>query len=50
MTRPGDSGRERMEEMLRGEGDPRDDLWKWLAAACVMCMLGEIGVLLAFRT
>jgi len=33
-----------------GEGDRRDDLWRWLAAACVVCLLGEVGVLLAFRT
>jgi hypothetical protein len=33
-----------------GEGDRRDDLWKWLAAACVLCLLGEVGALLAFRT
>lgn len=33
-----------------GERQERDDLWKRLAAACVLCMLGEIGVLLAFRT
>lgn len=33
-----------------GEASDRDDLWKWLAAACVLCLLGEIGVLLAFRT
>ena len=33
-----------------GEGDRRDDLWKWLAAACVVCLLSEVGLLLAFRT
>jgi hypothetical protein len=27
-----------------------DDLWKWLAVACVLCILGEMSALLAFRT
>ncbi|MHC4398161.1 MAG: BatA domain-containing protein [Planctomycetota bacterium] len=33
-----------------GEGDRRDDAWKWLAVACVFCGLGELAALLAFRT
>jgi len=33
-----------------GEGDRRDDAWKWFAVACVVCMLGEVSLLLAFRT
>jgi hypothetical protein len=32
-----------------GEGDRRDDFWKWFAAACVVCMLCEIGAMLVFR-
>jgi len=32
------------------DDERRDDLWKWFVAACVLCMLGEIGALLAFRT
>lgn len=32
------------------EGRQRDDSWKWFAVACVACVLGEIGALLAFRT
>jgi len=32
-----------------GEGDRRDDFWKWFATACVLCMLGEIGAMLALR-
>ncbi len=30
--------------------DRRDDAWTWLAVACVVCLLSELGVLLAFRT
>jgi hypothetical protein len=26
------------------------DLWKWLVAGCVLCLLGELGALLGFRT
>ena len=33
-----------------GESEQRDDFWKWCAAACVACLLGEIAALLAFRT
>ena len=33
-----------------GEGDRRDDAWTWFAVACVLCMLGEVAALLAFRT
>ncbi|MGD0383035.1 MAG: BatA and WFA domain-containing protein [Thermoguttaceae bacterium] len=39
--------------VFRGAEDngPRhDDFWWWFAAACVVCMLGETSVLLAFRT
>jgi len=32
------------------EKDRRDDLWIWLAVACVVCLLGEMVSLLAFRT
>ena len=28
----------------------RDDFWKWLSVACVICMLGEIIALVSFRT
>jgi hypothetical protein len=30
-------------------GERRDDLWMWLASACVLCMIGEIGAMIAFR-
>lgn len=33
-----------------GVGDRFDDGGKWLAVACVLCMLLEIAALLAFRT
>jgi len=33
-----------------GAADRRDDAWKWFAVACVVCMLGEVAALLAFRT
>lgn len=30
---------------------PRDDdQWSWLAVACVLCMLGELGILRIFKT
>ncbi|MEN6459165.1 MAG: BatA and WFA domain-containing protein [Thermoguttaceae bacterium] len=32
------------------EGQSRDDFWKWFAMACVVCVVGEISMLLAFRT
>jgi hypothetical protein len=32
------------------EEDRRDDLWNWLAVACVVCLLGEMVSLVAFRT
>jgi hypothetical protein len=32
------------------EEDRRDDFWKWLAAACVVCLLGETVSLLVLRT
>jgi hypothetical protein len=31
------------------ENRQRDDDWKWLAVACVACVLGELGALVAFR-
>jgi hypothetical protein len=31
------------------ESDRRDDSWSWFAAACVACMLGEIGAMLGFK-
>lgn len=33
-----------------GTGDRRQDGWQWFAVACVVCMLGELAALLAFRT
>jgi hypothetical protein len=30
--------------------EPRDDVWTWLLAACVVCLLGELTALLTFRT
>jgi hypothetical protein len=32
------------------EDDRRDELWKWFAVACVVCVLGELTTLIAFRT
>jgi hypothetical protein len=32
------------------EEDRRDDFWKWLAAACVVCLLGETISLLVLRS
>ena len=43
-------GREMHYRGATGEGDRRDDLWKWFAVACVGCLLGELATLLAFRT
>ena len=33
-----------------GQHEEHDDFWKWFGVACVVCMLGELGSLLAFRT
>lgn len=27
----------------------RDDFWVWLAACCVLCMVGEVGTMIAFK-
>ncbi|MEN6451315.1 MAG: hypothetical protein ABFC96_12560, partial [Thermoguttaceae bacterium] len=32
------------------EGQNRDDIWKWFAVACVVCIMGEFSMLLGFRT
>jgi hypothetical protein len=32
-----------------GESERSDDAWKWFAAVCVACMIGEIGAMLAFK-
>jgi hypothetical protein len=32
------------------EEERRDDLWKWCAAVCAICVLGELTSLIAFRT
>jgi hypothetical protein len=32
------------------EGQSQDDFWKWFAAACAVCLLGETLGLLVFRT
>lgn len=32
------------------ESNPRDELWTWALAACVVCLLGELTALVAFRT
>ena len=32
------------------EQEERDDLWVWLAVACVVCLLGEVVALKMFRT
>ena len=30
-------------------GEHRDDLWIWLIVGCVLCMIGEVGTMIAFR-
>jgi hypothetical protein len=35
---------------VSGGGEERDDLWVWLAAACVLCGLVELVALRAYRT
>jgi hypothetical protein len=32
------------------EGEERDDLWSWLAVACIACVLVELLALRVFRT
>lgn len=32
-----------------GQGGSHDSLWIWLNLACVLCMLGELGVMILFR-
>jgi hypothetical protein len=32
------------------EGQSQDDFWKWFAAACAVCLLGEVLGLVVFRT
>jgi len=32
------------------ESRTRDDIWKWFAVACAICLLGEIVALASFRT
>ena len=34
---------------VAGDGQRRDDFWIWLTAACVLCMIGEVGTMIAFR-
>jgi hypothetical protein len=31
------------------DGQRREDFWKWLAVACIVCLLGETSALLIFR-
>jgi hypothetical protein len=31
------------------EGERRDDAWMWLAFACALCMIGEVGTMIGFR-
>jgi hypothetical protein len=31
------------------EGEHRDDMWMWIVASCVLCMIGEIGAMIVFR-
>lgn len=37
---------------FKGAGDepPRDQAWAWILVACAACMMGEFGVLKAFRS
>lgn len=44
------AGRATYYRSITGQGDRRDDAWKWFALACVVCILGELTALLAFRT
>ena len=30
-------------------GDRRSDFWIWFVVACVLCMIGEVGAMIAFR-
>jgi len=32
------------------EGEEKDQLWAWLAAGCLLCVLGELAALRLFRT
>jgi hypothetical protein len=44
------AGREIYYRSAAAEEEQRDDLWKWFAVACVVCGLGELISLMAFRT
>ena len=42
-------GRDVVYRGVSGDGDRRNDVWKWLAVACAVCLLGELVALLAFK-
>jgi hypothetical protein len=44
------AGREIYYRSAAAEEERRDDLWKWFAVACVVCVLGELTSLIGFRT
>ena len=44
------AGREVYYRSAAAEEERRDDLWKWFAVACVVCVLGELICLIGFRT
>jgi hypothetical protein len=44
------AGREVYYRSAAAEEERRDDLWKWFAVACVVCLLGELTSLMVFRT
>ena len=43
-------GRDLYFRTAAGEGRQRDDFWKWCAALCAVCLLGEFALLLGFRS
>jgi hypothetical protein len=44
------AGRDVYYRSAAAEEERRDDLWKWFAVACVVCLLGELTSLITFRT
>jgi hypothetical protein len=44
------AGRDVYVRSAANPAEASDDLWTWLVAACAVCLLGEIGALLAFRS
>lgn len=44
------AGRDMVFRTADNPADRDDSFWVWLLAGCVVCLVGEIGALLAFRT